>query len=126
MALMMLAGALAAVAVALFPLEPGPRSSAMLGVAVGTIVGLLAIVIKTQLVALAPAGSTGVQAVLAGQVLTFFLRLLAVGVGALALHQNPLASPVAYVLTFFTVYLAQQFVEVRSLLAARAAKTGVT
>jgi hypothetical protein len=124
--LSVLAGALVALGVAVFPLEAGLRSSAFLGVGVGAVIGVLSLIIKTQLVALLPGSRGGLQAVLTGQVLTFLLRLLAVGAGALALHGDEQSSPVAFVLTFFLVYLAQQFVEVRSLLAMRAVKPEVT
>lgn len=126
MGLSVAAGALSALVVSFLPLDAGTRTSAFLGVGVGTAIGLLALVIKTQLATLAPTGTASVKAVLTGQVLTFFLRLVAIGTGAIALHNDEALSPVAFVLAFFSVYLGQQFVEVRSLLAARAAKTEVS
>jgi hypothetical protein len=120
--LIVVAGALAALGVALMPLEPAVRASAYFGAGLGTALGLVALSFKTWLVRNAPPGKGGIKALMTGQVVTFLMRVLAIGAGAIAVHADPAASPVAFVVTFFLVYLAQQFVEVRSLLAAGAAK----
>lgn len=110
-------GGLVAALVDVFPLEAGLRQSALLGAAVSTVLGAVALLIKTQLAAVVTRGTAAVKALVTGQTLAFLLRLLAVGVGAFALKQDTAQSPIAFVVAFFAVYLAQQFVEVRSLLA---------
>ncbi|MEW5740601.1 MAG: hypothetical protein AB1938_16855 [Myxococcota bacterium] len=109
-------------------LEPSVRTAALVGAGVSTAVGALALVIKTA--APISGGTKGVQALLSRQVLSLFLRLGAVGLGAASLHLNGASSSasLAFVVTFFIAYLGQQVVEVRSLLAVRqsAAKPEVT
>jgi hypothetical protein len=124
-ALTVLLGALVATLVSVIGLEPATRSSAMLGVAVSTALGVVALVIKTQLFKLT-AGSPGIKAAMSGQVLSLLLRLFVLGAGALALKADPQSSPFGFVLAFFAVYVTQQFVETRSLLASYAAKSGVS
>lgn len=119
-------GALAALVVSALPLEPGVRFSALVGLAVSTLVGHGALSLKVRLASLAPQGGAGVQALLVGMVVSFLLRLFVAGGGALALNAKPDRSPAAFLLAFFALYLAQQFLEVRTLLAARPAKPEVT
>jgi hypothetical protein len=99
--------------------EGAARTAALVGAAVSTAVGALALVMKTA--APISGGTKGVQALLSRQVLALFLRLGAVGLGAASLHfdgAGALAS-LAFVVTFFIAYLGQQVVEVRSLLSVR-------
>lgn len=124
--LSVLAGALVALAVALVGLEPAARTSALVGVGVSTLLGVLALTIKAQFVHLVSPGAPGIKAVLSGQVLSLLLRLFAVGVGAAAMKAEPEASPMAFVVAFLAVYLAQQIVETRSLFLSYAAKSGVS
>ena len=109
-------------------LEASTRLGALVGALVSTVIGALAVVIKTA--APIAGGTKGVQALLSRQVLSLFLRLGAVALGAAALHLNDAgpSAPLAFVVTFFIAYLGQQVVEVRSLLAVRqsTAKSEVT
>lgn len=111
-------------AVMVLSLGAGERAAALLGVGVSGLLGALALLVKTQVAKLS---TKGVKQLLSAQVSMFLLRLVAVGVGALALRGDEASSPVAFVLAFFAVYLGQQVVEVRSVLAVRQpAKSGVT
>lgn len=107
-------------------LGAGDRSSALLGVGVGGLLGVLSLLVKTQVAKLAT--TKGIKQLLSAQVSMFVLRLVAILVGALLLKQDPASSPIAYVLAFFAVYLGQQVVEVKSVLAVRqpAKSSGVT
>jgi hypothetical protein len=121
-------GLAAAAGALLLGLDGEVRTAALVGAGVSTAVGALALVIKTA--SPISGGTKGVQALLSRQVLSLFLRLGAVGLGAASLHLNgagPSAS-LAFVVTFFIAYLGQQVVEVRSLLSVRqsAAKPEVT
>lgn len=110
-------GGVVAALVLVLPLDAAGQTSWLVGCLVSSLLGALALVIKTQL---APTGLTGAAALkglLAGQGLAFMLRLLAVGVGAVAIKQAEL-SPFAFVISFFVVSLSQQVLETRSLLAA--------
>jgi hypothetical protein len=124
--LTVLLGALVALGVTAVHLEPATRGSALLGAGVSTLLGVGALTIKVQFSKLVAPGSSGIKALMGGQVLSFLLRLLAVGVGAVALKADPDSSPAGFVLAFFAVYLTQQFVETRSLLASYATKSGVS
>ena len=124
--LTVLLGALVARGVTAVHLEPATRGSALLGVGVSTVLGIAALIIKTQFMRLIAPGSPGIKALMGGQVLSFLLRLLAVGVGAVALKADPDSSPAGFVLAFFAVYMTQQFVETRSLLASYPTKSGVS
>ncbi|GMU58559.1 MAG: hypothetical protein AMXMBFR34_03220 [Myxococcaceae bacterium] len=109
-------------------LEASVRAAALVGAGVSTAVGALALVIKTA--SPVSGGTKGLQALLSRQVVSLFLRLGTVGLGAAALQLNGAGSSaaLAFVVTFFIAYLGQQVVEVRSLLAVRqsAAKPEVT
>ncbi|MFZ5439094.1 MAG: hypothetical protein ACOZQL_03755 [Myxococcota bacterium] len=110
-------GGLVAALVPVLPLDAAGQTSWLVGCLVSAVLGVLALVVKTLL---APSGLTGAAALkglLAGQGLAFLLRLIAVGVGAVAMKQSDL-SPFAFVISFFVVSLAQQVVETRTLLAA--------
>jgi hypothetical protein len=114
--------------VLLLGLEASTRLGALVGAGVSTAIGALAVVIKTA--SPIAGGTRGIQVLLSRQVLSLFLRLGAVGLGAAALHLNGAgpSAPLAFVVTFFIAYLGQQVVEVRSLLAVRQspAKSEVT
>jgi hypothetical protein len=56
------------------------------------------------------------------QGLAFMLRLIAVALGAISLKQDDAMSPMAYVISFFVVSLAQQALETRSLLSSATVK----
>jgi hypothetical protein len=119
-------GVAAALSVAGLGLEPPSRDSAWLGVGVSTAIGLLAYTIKVAFFRSTATGSPGIKALMSGQVLSFLLRLLAVGVGAAAVKASSGGSPTAFVLAFFAVYLGQQLIETTSLLANYATKSGVS
>ena len=125
MGLTVLLGGLVAVLVSVAGLDPVTKDSALLGAGVSTVLGVVALTIKAQFLRLS-AGSVEVKGLLSGQVLSFLLRLLAVGAGALALKSDPDSSPFGFVLAFLAVYVTQQFVETRSLMASYAAKSGVS
>jgi len=118
-------GGLVAVLVSIVGLDPVTKDSALLGAGVSTVLGVVALTIKAQFLRLS-AGSIEVKGLLSGQVLSFLLRLLAVGAGALALKADPDSSPSGFVLAFLAVFVTQQFVETRSLMASYAAKSGVS
>lgn len=125
MALTVLLGGLVAVLVSVVGLEPATKGSALLGAGVATVLGVVTLTIKAQFLRLS-AGTIEVKGLLSGQVLSFLLRLLAVGAGAMALRADPDGAPFGFVLAFLAVYVTQQFVETRSLLASYAAKSGVS
>lgn len=111
-----LGGVVAVGAVAL-PLEPDARASVLIGALVASLLGGLAMVLKTLRSGEGMSGGAAVQSLLIAQASSFTLRLLGVAVGALALRQRGL-SPVAFVIAFFIVSLAQQLLETRTLLAS--------
>jgi hypothetical protein len=123
--LVIVAGLLGVGVVFALALEPTAQLGALLGLAVGTFFGLVALFLKA-------AGAPGQQAVgpgetlratasvkhvLAAQVGALLLRLSAVLVGAFACKRQGL-EPIAYVLAFFACYLLQQMVEMWFVLAA--------
>ncbi len=99
--------------------EPGVRLSALVGVLAGTAMGLLTVLIKTQLAGRVSHGLPGLKALLAAQGITFALRLVGLAAGLVGLHGEPASSPIAFVIAFFAVSLGQQALEMKSLLAAR-------
>ncbi len=106
-------GALVAGCVFAFGLDAAAQVSALIGVAVGTLFGFVALVVKGQE---APQRATAkVKHLLSTQVVSMLLRLAALLVGAFALKRAGL-EPFAYVLAFFAVYLLQQLVELRFVL----------
>lgn len=106
-------GTLAAACVFAFDLDGAVRSSALVGVGVGSLFGFVALVIKGQD---APARATAkVKHLLSTQIVSMLLRLAALLVGAFALKRQGL-EPFAYVLAFFATYLLQQLVELRFVL----------
>jgi hypothetical protein len=118
-------GAVVVVGALVLGLGSAVRTAALLGSGVSTLLGALALLIKTA--SPLKGGTSGLRALLSRHVLALFLRLGAVLLGAVALRENGSAA-IAFVMTFFIAYLGQQVVEVRSLLAVRqsAAKSEVT
>jgi hypothetical protein len=119
LSLVVLLGAVAAGLVSGLGLDDGTRLSAYVGVLAGTAMGLLTLLIKTQLAGRVSGGISGVKALVAALGVTFFLRLLGIAAGLVGLHGEPSASPIAFVIAFFAVSLGQQALEMKSLLAAR-------
>jgi hypothetical protein len=99
--------------------DDGTRLSALVGVLAGTVMGLVSLLVKTQLAGRISQGIAGLKALLAAQGVSFFLRLLALAAGLLGLRGEPSTSPMAFVIAFFAVSLGQQALEMKSLLAAR-------
>jgi hypothetical protein len=108
-----IAGAVGA-AVMVLPLEAVDRTSALIAVLAAACLGSVALVLKTQLGALNLQGTAALKALMVAQGLSFFLRLIVVGVGAFALKAE--LSPMAYVIAFFAVSLPQQALETKALL----------
>lgn len=117
------AGALGAAVLVVAPLDGPARTGALLGVAASSGVGLAALLLKAWLtrgLLKAPKEVQALRGLMQLQGLSLGLRVVAVGAGALALRLAGLDA-VAFVLAFFVVYLVQQVVEVRYLLAAQRA-----
>lgn len=117
------AGALGAAVLLVAPLEGQARTGALLGVAASSLVGLTALLLKAWLtrgLMKAPKEVQALRGLLQMQGLSLGLRVVGVGVGALVLRLAGLDA-VAFVLAFFVVYLVQQVVEVRYVLAAQRA-----
>jgi hypothetical protein len=122
--------ALTGVAVGLFAsslqLEAAAREAAWLGVLASTAAGLLALLWKGRVATRAPVDTSTIRALFTVQVLVLGVRAVAVLVGALLIKARGEDALVAFVLSFFGVYLLQQFIEVRLLLSARAAARPVS
>ena len=108
-----IAGVVGAIVMVL-PLEAVDRTSALIAVLAAACLGSVALVLKTQLGALNLQGTAALKALMVAQGLSFFLRLIVVGVGAFALKAE--LSPMAYVIAFFAVSLPQQALETKALL----------
>lgn len=111
-----LGGVVAALAFVL-PIEAGSRTSALIGALVASALGAIALVLKTQL-GKGLTGTAALKVTMTTLGLSFMLRLMAVGLGAVVLKQNPELSPFAFVIAFFVVSLSQQVLETRSLLSS--------
>lgn len=111
-------GGLAAAVTLVLRFEPAERSAWLVGCLTAAVLGALTLLLKTTLTGMGLTGAAALKALMTAQMLTFFLRLLVVGVGAFGTQQNDL-SPVYFVIAFFVVSLAQQVLETRSLLSAR-------
>lgn len=127
-------GGVVAIFVLVVPMEAPVRTSALLGALVSSVLGGVVMALKSLLtrgnrqsdfsprtltgeVDVGPTGTAALKAVMAAQVLAFMLRLIAVGVGAVAVKQAEALSPMAFVIAFFAVSVAQQMLETRNLLA---------
>lgn len=120
-ALALALGGVAAGVVSLLPMDAGSRESGLIGAVVAAVLGAVTLVLKTQL-GRGLTGNGALKAMMTAQGLAFLLRLVAVGVGAVVLKQNDTMSPMAFVIAFFTVSLAQQVLETKSLLAGATMK----
>ena len=116
-------GGLVALLVFVLPLDAGDRTSAWIGTLVASLLGAVALVIKTQFSGMGLTGTAAMKALVTAQGLAFMLRLIAVGVGAVSLKQNEALSPMAFVIAFFVVSLSQQALETRSLLTGATRKS---
>jgi len=116
-------GGLVALLVFVLPLDAGDRTSAWIGTLVASLLGAVALVIKTQFSGMGLTGTAAMKALVTAQGLAFMLRLIAVGVGAVSLKQNEALSPMAFVIAFFVVSLSQQALETRSLLTGTTRKS---
>jgi hypothetical protein len=116
-------GGLVALLVFVLPLDAGDRTSAWIGTLVASLLGAVALVIKTQFSGMGLTGTAAMKALVTAQGLAFMLRLIAVGVGAVSLKQHEALSPMAFVIAFFVVSLSQQALETRSLLAGTTRKS---
>jgi hypothetical protein len=108
-------GAVVSGLTSVLPFDEAGRSAWWLGALIASVLGLLTLVIKTQLSGGGLKGTAAMKALVTAQVLSFMLRLIAVGVGALALKLND-GSPMTFVIAFFIVSLAHQALETRTLL----------
>lgn len=110
-----LGGVVAALAFVL-PIDVGSRTSALIGALVASGLGAVALVLKTQL-GKGLTGTAALKVTMTTLGLSFMLRLMAVGLGAVVLKQHPPLSVFAFVIAFFVVSLSQQVLETRSLLS---------
>ena len=111
-----LGGVVAALAFVL-PMDSGSRTSALIGALVASALGAVSLVLKTQL-GKGLTGTAALKVTMTTLGLSFMLRLMAVGLGAVVIKQNPELSPFAFVIAFFVVSLSQQVLETRSLLSS--------
>ena len=111
-----LGGVVAALAFVL-PMDSGSRTSALIGALVASALGAVSLVLKTQL-GKGLTGTAALKVTMTTLGLSFMLRLMAVGLGAVVMKQNPELSPFAFVIAFFVVSLSQQVLETRSLLSS--------
>lgn len=114
-------GALVAAAALVLPMDEGSRKSALIGTALASLLGAVAMVIKTQL-GKGLTGTNALKAMMTAQGLAFMFRLLAVGLGAVVMKQDAALSPMAFVIAFFVVSLCQQALETHSLLSGTKVK----
>jgi hypothetical protein len=117
-------GGIAASMVLVLPWAKENASAWLLGSLVAAILGAIVLVVKLQFTSFGLTGTAAIKAVITAQVIGFFLRLVGVGVGVLAMKQNEL-SLFAFVVPFFVVSLSQQVLETRSLLSRGPAKPPV-
>jgi hypothetical protein len=114
--LVLVSGAMACgVALALALAEP-VQTAALWGAGVATFFGLAALLYKARSTESLGVGAAAVKELLSSQVVTLGLRVTAVLLGGFAVKQRGL-EPIAYVLAFFGCYVAQQFIEMRFVLA---------
>ncbi|MBL8912528.1 MAG: hypothetical protein JNM17_17680 [Archangium sp.] len=115
-------GAVAALSLVL-PFEAASKTSWLIGALIAAFTGAIVLALKLMLAGPASIkGTAAMKAVLTAQMLSLFVRIIAVGVGAFAL-KNAELSPIMFVFSFALVSMGQQFVEAKSLLAR---KTEVT
>ncbi|MFT3713726.1 MAG: hypothetical protein QM817_39205 [Archangium sp.] len=113
-------GGLAAALSLVLPFEASSKTSWLIGALAAAFTGALVLTLK--LLVAGPSstgtmsGAAAMKSVLTAQMLSIFVRLIAVGLGAFLLKQNEL-SPIMFVFAFALVSLGQQFLEARALLA---------
>jgi len=115
-----LGGVVAALAFVL-PLDTSSRDSALLGALIASAAGAVTMVLK-NLLGKGLTGNAALKALMTAQGLSFLLRLLAIGLGAIVVRQNEALSAMAFVIAFFVVSLGQQALETRSLLSGSKVK----
>jgi hypothetical protein len=115
-----IAGLVAGLLVVL-PFEQASSVSWLIGALSAAVVGAVVLVLKLTVASPSLTGTAAMKALLTAQVLSFFVRLIAVGVGAVLLLQSE-RSPVMFVFSFALASLGQQFLEARSLLARNPVK----
>jgi cytochrome bd-type quinol oxidase subunit 2 len=123
MLLTALTGAAVALLASVLELEAPAREAAQWGALLSTAVGLLAVAWKGRVAATETEGTRSLRAFFTVQVLMLGIRAVVVFLGAFLVKPRGEAALVAFVLSFFAVYLLQQVVEVRLLLSARGART---
>ncbi len=117
-----LTGAAVAFLASSLQLEPAALEAARWGALASTAAGVVALLWKGQVAARQTEGPRSLRALFTVQVLVLGLRAVTVFAGALVMRPLGEAALVAFVLSFFAVYLLQQVVEVRLLLSARGAR----
>ncbi len=111
----MIAGVAVVLVCLALPLDTAAELSGLIGASISGVVGLVTLTIKKRLGSLGT-GAHGLRLLLSAQVSALMIRLLAVGVGAIAIKTNSGLSLISYLTAFFSVYVAQQLIEMRSLL----------
>lgn len=117
MGLVLLAGAVASGLVLALSLEPAEQSSALLAVLVSTLAGVFSVAFKRR-----TADQDAVAVLLKAQGLGFGVKLAAVAAGLVALKRTG-GAPVPFVVVFLAMYVVQQLIETRFVLASRRART---
>lgn len=117
-------GGVVGVLAMVLPMEEGMKTSALIGALAASVMGVLAIVLKTQL-GKGLTGAAALKVMMTSLGLTFMLRLLTVGLGAMVVKQDEALSPFAFVIAFFVSSLLQQALETRSMLGSLPASAGV-
>ncbi len=110
-------GLMACGVVAACALSGGELVSALIGVAMATAFGCIALVLKSQAT---QTTTGGLQSALAIQGLAFAIRLVAILLGGFACKRNGI-DPTAYIMSFFGCAMVHQAIEVKFLLSARPA-----
>jgi len=110
-------GAIGAAVVLSSPFEAGTAHAALWGVAVGTGMGLLVLVLKARVVAHASTPQNAMLRALAAQVGGLLGRMLVLGLSLVAVSQ--LGAPVpAFAFAFLGMFFGQQLVELRYMASA--------
>lgn len=111
-------GGLVAAMALVFPWAQENANPWLIGCIVASVLGGVVLVVKANLIGLNVSGAAAVRAVLTAQVAGLVLRVVGVGLGAVVMVKAEW-SPMAFVIPFFLVSLAQQALEMKSLLAIR-------
>ena len=113
-----LTGAAVALLASALELAPAAREAAWWGALASTATGVVALLWKGRVAAQETSGTRALKALFTVQVLVLGVRAVAVLAGALLIKARGEDALVAFVLSFFLVYLLQQVIEVRLLLSA--------